>query len=229
MKQFTFKVEDCCDSPRVPLLLKELCVELENDTGGTFTILVTDDTELEAFRERMEALVDGEDERFIDMHRCGQTLKEGLEPDYEWFRRNLAETYIPPLKEKSADNMFSMQKDLEDTVPGIKTSCVIIVAWSVLPKPLREEIKNTFEERWKNGIMIPLYVKTPLDIINNEDAIRKWLVDDWEVLPELIATEEKLLAYLYHAGDDSLAYRILKLYPKIDIPKQGEVLIEVQW
>lgn len=91
----TFRTECIGDADSVPDLLTLLGLKLVNEEiisdvnapaykMGAFTI--DSDIDLEELRSRMEKAINN-DERFIDMHRCYQTLNEGLEPDEKWYTR----------------------------------------------------------------------------------------------------------------------------------------------
>lgn len=95
MARYTFRTEGFGDGKRVPLLLKELALSLAdnqelkdpvNDDWEMDQFTIVSDLELEALRKQMADKID-EDKRFIDMHRCAQTLALGEEPDEEWFLR----------------------------------------------------------------------------------------------------------------------------------------------
>lgn len=94
MNQFAFRTECEVDNKRVPALLAALGVT-EFDESSTVDGLVPDyrmgvfrfqaEGSLDEIHDRMSYLV-ANDPRFIDMHRCHQTLAEGSEPDEEWWR-----------------------------------------------------------------------------------------------------------------------------------------------
>ncbi len=94
----TFRTEMSGDNERVPALLESLGVKLKGQKEisdvympdykmGLFTIEVPDNYSVDEFRAFMEANIDS-NPQFVNMHRCFQTLKEGFEPDEEWFIRN---------------------------------------------------------------------------------------------------------------------------------------------
>ncbi|HCH0249100.1 TPA: hypothetical protein NKB28_004301 [Vibrio parahaemolyticus] len=98
MKIMTFRTEMSGDNERVPALLGSLGVKLKEQKEisdvympdykmGLFTIEVPDNYSVDEFRAFMEATIDS-NPQFVNMHRCFQTLKEGLEPDEEWYIRN---------------------------------------------------------------------------------------------------------------------------------------------
>jgi hypothetical protein len=95
MTLMTFRTEAECDNENVPALLNELKVQLkaQHDISdslcddykmGLFTIEVPERFSLEDFRKLMMDLINN-DKRFVDMHRCYQTLNVGLEPDSKWY------------------------------------------------------------------------------------------------------------------------------------------------
>lgn len=86
----TFRTEISGDNERVPALLEALRVKLKEQKElsvmnmpaykmGEFTVEVPDNYSVDEFRDLMEATIDS-NPQFVDMHRCFQTLKEGLEP-----------------------------------------------------------------------------------------------------------------------------------------------------
>ncbi|MCE9842658.1 hypothetical protein [Vibrio antiquarius] len=98
MKTMTFRTEMSGDNERVPALLESLGVKLKGQKEisvanmpdykmGVFTIEVPDGNSVDEFRSFMEATIDS-NPQFEDMHRCFQTLREGLEHDEEWIIRN---------------------------------------------------------------------------------------------------------------------------------------------
>lgn len=91
--QFAFRTEMSADNNRVPSLMEAMGLILESETEisepsvpeykmGVFTFYAS--LELEQLRTNMEQLVENDD-RFVDMHRCYQTLSEGTEPDDFWY------------------------------------------------------------------------------------------------------------------------------------------------
>jgi len=49
-----------------------------------YTLEIEDNVEIEALKKRLQESIDNEP-RFVDMHRCFQTLIEGTEPNERWF------------------------------------------------------------------------------------------------------------------------------------------------
>lgn len=95
MKTFTFRTECQADNENVPQLLyrmkaKKTQGKIINDaiapahTMGVFTFQLNNTWSLENVREYMKVLIES-DPIFIDMHRCYQTLAEGLEPNNQWY------------------------------------------------------------------------------------------------------------------------------------------------
>lgn len=88
-----FRTECKADAEGVPALLKELgCImyksqEPEGPLGTVIFNCKIDCSDLESLRAKMRKLIEN-DERFIDMHRCYQTLNVGSEPDEDWFKRS---------------------------------------------------------------------------------------------------------------------------------------------
>jgi len=99
MQLMTFRTEMECDNKNIPALLDALAVQLKVQREisdrlvpsykmGVFTIEVPEQYSLESFRDSMINIIEN-DERFIDMHRCHQTLNIGLEPDNKWYTNAL--------------------------------------------------------------------------------------------------------------------------------------------
>lgn len=88
----TFRTECEYDGKNVAALLGELGLSIQSssmveDRPGynlcIFSFVVPDNSSVADMQQRMKILVDN-DERFIDMHRCFQTLQEGSEPNEGW-------------------------------------------------------------------------------------------------------------------------------------------------
>ena len=84
MQLMTFRTECAHDIQRVYPLLEKLNVELSNQDGCIFTIKARES--VDRVRERMVSLIMKGD-RFVDLHRCFQTLNTGTEPDNFWFMK----------------------------------------------------------------------------------------------------------------------------------------------
>lgn len=97
--KLTFRTEGFNDGERVPVLLESVGLSEclinrdvlkdpvnENWEMDVFSLELPDGTDIEEVRSKLETKIYGDD-RFIDMHRCAQTLAVGDEPDEEWFRR----------------------------------------------------------------------------------------------------------------------------------------------
>lgn len=241
MKYFTFRTEGFDDGDRVPLLLEQLYAKLvvreelkdpaiESWIMDAFTIEVTDDTELEEFRTRMEAFVDGEDERFINMHRCAQTLKEGLEPDEYWFRKGLPKDFvIPTLESNSAKIQAHMDNVIADEEAGIKNTSVVLISWSQLPKELRLELKDRLDASWRNDVFIELHTEVPTRVLANYERTRQHIIERWDAKPDDITNEDTLLKIMDGGAFDSEVYRILKLFPNFKPRNPTTVLLDVRW
>lgn len=92
MKKYTFRTEHECDNDRVPALLTAMGLTVETSSiindpispdyrMGVFSFLSP--KELEELQLQMSVLIE-EDEWFVDMHRCYQTLAEGSAPNETW-------------------------------------------------------------------------------------------------------------------------------------------------
>lgn len=99
MQLMTFRTEMESDNKNIPTLLKVLSVQLKVQRNvsdklvnsykmGVFTIEVPEQYSIESFRDLMRSIIEN-DERFVDMHRCHQTLNIGLEPDNKWYTNAL--------------------------------------------------------------------------------------------------------------------------------------------
>lgn len=83
--EYTFRTEFSGDAPRAVTLLQTIGVTDQTmviEDEGTLTISVhtfkIDEPDLEKVRDRLKALVWGQDPRFVDLHRCEQTLAKGI-------------------------------------------------------------------------------------------------------------------------------------------------------
>lgn len=88
----TFRTECFNDIPRAKDMLAYLDAKIVNEKElsdinmpdykmGQFTIELPKPYTTETFAEKLISL-SITDERFVDLHRCGQTLNEGLEPSF---------------------------------------------------------------------------------------------------------------------------------------------------
>jgi hypothetical protein len=81
----TFRAECLFDGERVPDLLKALKLNQARNINNAnrndiYSFYIPDGIPLDEIKEQMTALIDN-DIRFVDMHRCFQTLHEGYEPN----------------------------------------------------------------------------------------------------------------------------------------------------
>lgn len=93
-RHLTFRTEMAGDNERVPLLLEVAGCELVNQQEisdplmkaykmGLYTIMLPAGVSLKEFHKKFITIIDS-DERFVDMHRCWQTLNLGDEPNEDW-------------------------------------------------------------------------------------------------------------------------------------------------
>ena len=87
-----FGIEEEELSILVPLLLKSLGVRWVNPNrtvGESFVIEVDSSETLDSFTARMARCVHGHQDKYIEMHRCYQTLALGRAHNDNWRKRNI--------------------------------------------------------------------------------------------------------------------------------------------